>query len=96
MIDATSGMSPASNSPDINPGMAARNTAVAKQTQKAVAALKLQGETIEDMLISLTDQLYLLKPSTSGNKPICLLVSMRSTNLAIAREVLRANAKRLD
>ncbi|MEJ7661423.1 MAG: hypothetical protein WKG07_18440 [Hymenobacter sp.] len=44
MMDATSGMSPAShsNSPAINPGTAAaRNTAVVKQKQKAVVVLKL-------------------------------------------------------
>ncbi|MFD1468448.1 hypothetical protein ACFQ48_09445 [Hymenobacter caeli] len=99
IVDVTSGMSLAShsNSPAINPDTAAAyNTEVVKQKQKAMAALKLQGETIEDILITLTNQLHLIKLSTSGTKFIYLVVNMRDTNLAIAREVLRANASGLD
>ena len=99
VVDATSGMSLAShsNSPSINPDTAAAyNTEVVKQKQKAMAALKLSGETIEDILISLTNQLHLIKLSTTGTKFIYLVVNMRDTNLAVAREVLRANAECLN
>jgi hypothetical protein len=69
---------------------------VVKQKQKAMAALKLGGETIEDILITLTNQLHLLKLNASGTKFIYLVVNMRDTNLAIAREVLRTNAEHIN
>jgi predicted regulator of Ras-like GTPase activity (Roadblock/LC7/MglB family) len=92
VVDVTSGMALAShtNSPSINPETAAAyNTEVVKQKQKAMSALKLTNETIEDILISLTNQLHLIKLNPAGNKFIYLVVNSRETNLAIAREVLR-------
>jgi hypothetical protein len=94
VVDVQSGMALAShsNSPSINPETAAAyNTEVVKQKQKAMSALKLQGETIEDILITLTNQLHLLKLNPSGTKFIYLVVNSRDTNLAIAREVLRSH-----
>jgi hypothetical protein len=94
VVDVQSGMALAShsNTPSINPETAAAyNTEVVKQKQKAMAALKLQGETIEDILITLTNQLHLLKLNPAGTKFIYLVVNSRDTNLAIAREVLRAH-----
>ena len=98
VVDTGSGMSLAShsNAPSINPDTAAAyNTEVVKQKQKAMAALKLTDETIEDILISLTSQLHLLKLLNNGSKFIYLVVSARDTNLAIAREVLRSHAEHL-
>jgi hypothetical protein len=95
VVDVTSGMALAShtNSPSINPETAAAyNTEVVKQKQKAMSALKLTGENIEDILITLTNQLHLLKLNAAGNKFIYLVVNSRETNLAIAREVLRSHA----
>lgn len=94
VVDTNSGMSLAShsNTPSINPDTAAAyNTEVVKQKQKAMAALKLTGEAIEDILITLSNQIHLLK-LTENNKFIYLVVNSRDTNLAIAREVLRAHA----
>jgi predicted regulator of Ras-like GTPase activity (Roadblock/LC7/MglB family) len=99
VVDVTSGMALAShsNSPNINPETAAAyNTEVVRQKQKAMTALKLQSETIEDILITLTTQLHLLKLTPNGNKFIYLVVNSRETNLAIAREVLRATADQLN
>ncbi|GAB3582243.1 roadblock/LC7 domain-containing protein [Hymenobacter daeguensis] len=99
VVDVTSGMALAShsNSPSINPETAAAyNTEVVRQKQKAMTALKLQNETIEDILITLTNQLHLLKLTPNGNKFIYLVVNSRETNLAIAREVLRATADQLN
>ena len=93
VVDVTSGMALAShsNSPAINPETAAAyNTEVVKQKQKAMAALKLQGERIDDILMTLTNQLHLLNVSEDGKKFIYLVVNSRDTNLAIAREVVRA------
>ncbi|MBF9141781.1 roadblock/LC7 domain-containing protein [Hymenobacter properus] len=97
VVDITSGMALAShsNSPAINPETAAAyNTEVVKQKQKAMSALKLTGENIEDILITLTNQFHLIK--LAGNKFIYLVVNSRETNLAIAREVLRSSSANLN
>ena len=99
VVDVTSGvaLSSHSNSPNINPETAAAyNTEVVKQKQKAMSALKLTGERIEDILITLSNQLHLLKLNTDGNKFIYLVVNLRETNLAIAREVLRAHVEEIN
>jgi CRP-like cAMP-binding protein len=99
VVDVTSGMALAShsNSPSINPETAAAyNTEVVKQKQKAMAALKLQGERIDDILISLTNQLHLLNLSEDGKKFIYLVVNSRETNLAIARDVCRQESALLN
>ena len=92
IVDIRSGMTLASHTnSSINPETAAAyNTEVVKQKQKAMQALKLQGENIEDILITLTNQLHLIKLVGDGKKFIYLAVSSRDTNLAIAREVVRA------
>ncbi|WP_460676751.1 hypothetical protein [Hymenobacter coalescens] len=98
IVDTTSGMTLAShsNSPSLNPETAAAyNTEVVKQKQKAMAALKLQGEQIDDILISLTNQLHLINLIDGGKKFIYLAVNARDTNLAIAREVVRAQVELL-
>ena len=99
VVDITSGMALAShsNSPNINPETAAAyNTEVVKQKQKAISALKLSGEKIEDILITLTNQLHLLKLNSEGTKFIYLVVNSRETNLAIAREVLRSHVDEIN
>jgi len=92
VVDISSGMSLASHTnSNINPDTAAAyNTEVVKQKQKAINALKLQGESIDDILITLSNQLHLIKLVGDGKKFIYLAVSSRDTNLAIAREVVRA------
>jgi hypothetical protein len=92
VVDATSGMALAShsNSPNLNPETAAAyNTEVVKQKQKAMLALKLQGERIDDILTTLSNQLHLINVSEDGKKFIYLVVNARDTNLAIARDVCR-------
>ncbi|MBD2723347.1 MULTISPECIES: hypothetical protein [Hymenobacter] len=99
VVDVTSGMALAShsNSPALNPETAAAyNTEVVKQKQKAMSALKLAGEKIEDILITLTNQFHLIKLNSAGNKFIYLVVNSRETNLAIAREVLRSHADEIN
>ena len=99
VVDTQSGMSLAShsNSPAINPDTAAAyNTEVVKQKQKAMSALKLTGESIQDILITLTNQIHLLRLNDNGTKFIYLVVNSRDTNLAIAREVLRNHAGQLN
>ncbi len=96
VVDATSGMALAShtNTPGLNPETAAAyNTEVVKQKQKAMAALKLTGERIDDILISLTNQSHIINLSDDGKKFIYLVVNSRETNLAIARDVCRQEAE---
>ncbi|MBO3271209.1 hypothetical protein [Hymenobacter defluvii] len=96
VVDIQSGMALAShsNTPNLNPETAAAyNTEVVKQKQKAMTALKLTGEKIDDILISLTNQLHLLNITEDGNKFIYLVVNSRDTNLAIARDVCRQAAE---
>lgn len=99
VVDIQSGMALASHSnvPSLNPETAAAyNTEVVKQKQKAMTALKLQGEKIEDMLITLTNQMHLIKLSEDGKKFIYLVANSRDTNLAIARDVVRLGAEQLN
>ena len=98
IVDTQSGMTLAShsNSPTLNPETAAAyNTEVVKQKQKAMAALKLTGETIDDILITLTNQIHLINLADGGKKFIYLAVNSRDTNLAIARDVLRQQSSLL-
>lgn len=74
---------------------AAYNTEVVKAKLKAVQALKL-NQTLQDILLTLTDQLHLLKLSPKGDKFIYLAVNARDTNLAQARQIMKAHSATLN
>jgi predicted regulator of Ras-like GTPase activity (Roadblock/LC7/MglB family) len=74
---------------------AAYNTEVVKAKLKAIAALKL-NQTVQDILLTLTDQLHLLKLSPTGDKFIYLAVNARDTNLAQARQILKTHSATLN
>ena len=77
----------------LNPAKAAaHNAEVIRQKQKALEAMSLTEESIEDVLITLTTQWHLLRLLPGNRHVVHLLVGMRDTNLGIAREVLRAHA----
>ena len=95
IVEVQSGMCLASHSnlASLNPETAAAyNAEVVKQKQKAMGALKLSGEKIDDILITLTTQIHLINLLDDGKKFIYLAASIRDTNLAIARDVLRQQA----
>ncbi|KUG08913.1 hypothetical protein ASU33_07340 [Solirubrum puertoriconensis] len=99
VVDARTGTSLAahSNTASIAPATAAAfNAEVVRQKQKALTALNLIDEHIEDILISLSNQLHLMKLADGGRKFIYLAVSAHNTNLAAAREVLRVQAGQLE
>ncbi|WP_223648891.1 hypothetical protein [Hymenobacter psoromatis] len=76
--------------PSLNPAKAALyNAEVVKQKRQAIKALGLNGEKIEDILITLREQLHLLRLSPDEQRLLYLAVSARDTNLAIARDVLK-------
>ena len=60
---------------------AAYNTEVVKSKLKAITALKL-NQVIQNILLTLTDQLHLLKLSPDGKIFVYLAVNSRDTNLA--------------
>lgn len=68
------------------------NAEVVRQKQRALQALALPNEKIEDILITLREQLHLLRVSQSGKWLLYLIVSPQDTNLAIAREVLKTHS----
>jgi hypothetical protein len=98
VVDVASGISLASHSNSIiNPDTAATfNAEVVKLKQKAMAALQLDDEHLDDILVTLSNQLHLLKLASNGRKFIYLAVQAHTTNLAMAREVLRVQAEQLN
>jgi hypothetical protein len=91
-VDIASGMALASHSnvPSLNPEtVAAYNTEVVKQKLKAMSALKLTDGKMEDILLTLSNQMRLIKLTDDGQKFICLVASTRDTNLTLARDVVQ-------
>ncbi|WBA43956.1 hypothetical protein [Hymenobacter canadensis] len=74
---------------------AAYNTEVVKAKLKAISALKL-NQKVQDILLTLTDQLHLLKLSPEGDKFIYLAVNARDTNLAQARQIMKQYSSTLN
>ena len=95
VIDIESGQALAthSNVPSFSPAKAApHNAEVVRQKRRALEALSLSNEKIEDILITLREQLHLLRVSSDNQRLLYLAVSTHDTNLAIARHVLRAHS----
>ncbi|OUJ75917.1 hypothetical protein BXP70_01105 [Hymenobacter crusticola] len=93
VVDVGSGKTLAShsNSVSINPEIAATyNTEVVRQKQKALTALALEEEQIDEILISLRHQLHLIKLMDAGHTFVYLVVKSSETSLAVAREVVRS------
>ncbi|PJJ53235.1 hypothetical protein [Hymenobacter chitinivorans] len=66
------------------------NAEVVRQTQQLLQALRLTDEHIEDILITLSGQLHLLRLLPDGQRLLYVVVDCRDTNLALARAVMRA------
>lgn len=98
VVDVASGTNLAAHATAaIEPSTAASfNAEVVKLKQKAMAALQLTGECLDDILITLSSQLHLLQLTPDGSRFIYLVVGTQSTNLGIARAVLRAQISQLE
>ena len=98
VVDVETGMPLASHATstdfDIDTA-AAYNTEVVKSKLKAIAALKI-NQVLQDILLTLTDQLHVLKLTPDGSKFVYLAVNSRDTNLAQARLVLKSAAAGLE
>jgi len=92
VVDTETGMPLASHSNiadfDVETA-AAYNTEVIKAKLKAIKALKL-NQKLQDVLLTLTDQLHLIRLSDDTSKFIYLAVNTRDTNLAQARQVIKS------
>lgn len=82
-----------SNVPELVPAKAAPYYAeVVRQKRRAVKALRLSDEKIEDILVTLRRQLHLLRVSHDGRQLLYLIVDGHDTNLAVARAILREHS----
>jgi len=98
VVDVASGTNLAAHfNSTINPDTAATlNAEVVRLKQKAVTALQMGNEQLDDILITLSSQLHLMKLTSDGSKFIYLVVDAHSSNLAMARLVLRVQAEYLN
>jgi hypothetical protein len=93
LVDIESGMTLGlkSNRPEFDLAAAsAYNSEMVKQKMKIMRALNLRT-TFEDMIITLGDQIHVIKMVTPGTF-IYLAADRGSCNLAIARNVVNKNA----
>lgn len=86
VVDYTSGMLLGSAGGGVDLEMAAAgNSEVVKAKMKTMKSLGIAG-SIEDILITLTDQLHIIRPSTSNQGLfIYLVLDKKNSNLALAR-----------
>ena len=87
VVDLESGMTLAakSNRPDFDLAVAsAYNSELVKQKMKIMRALNLKS-SLEDMLLTLTDQFHLIKFLPGGTSFLYLAADRSGTNLAILR-----------
>lgn len=83
--------------PSFDPNLAsAYNLEVVKAKQNALQVLGLASkERIEDILITLTDQIHIIDVSSNGNYFIYLVVDSTKANLGLTRALLAKYKKDL-
>ena len=83
--------------PNFDPNLAsAYNLEVVKAKMNALRILGLEGkEKIEDILITLTDQIHVIDIAPSGNYFVYLVVDSSRANLGITRSLLARYKKDL-
>ena len=89
-VDLESGMTLAAktNRPEFDLGVAsAYNSELVKQKMKIMRALNLKCD-LEDMLLTLSDQIHLIKILPGGTSFLYLAADRGSTNLAILRSAV--------
>jgi len=96
-VDLESGMTLAakSNRPEFDLSVAsAYNSELVKQKMKIMQALNLKS-TLEDMLLTLSDQLHLIKILPRGAGFLYLAADKQGTNLAILRTAVNKHCAAL-
>lgn len=71
----------------------AYNSEIVKQKQKVMAALGIQGD-LEDMIMTLTDQVHVIKLVSDGTF-LYLAAQKEGSNLALVRNAIRNHADEL-
>ena len=97
VVDLDSGMTLAakSNRPEFDLAVAsAYNSELVKQKMKIMKALNLKS-TLEDMLLTLSDQFHLIKFLPGGTSFLYLAVDRAGTNLAIVRNSVAKHVQAL-
>jgi hypothetical protein len=97
-VDLESGMTLAakSNRSEFDLTVAsAYNSELVKQKMKIMKALNLKS-TLEDMVLSLSDQIHVIKLFPGGNSFLYLAADRSSTNLAILRTAINKHTANLD
>lgn len=86
-----------SNDPNFDPNLAsAYNLEVAKAKFNAIRALGIEGkQKLQDILITLTDQIHVIDIAPSGNYFVYLAVDSTKANLGITRSLLAKYKKDL-
>ncbi|MBC7476030.1 MAG: hypothetical protein H7263_17240 [Candidatus Sericytochromatia bacterium] len=93
IVEIDSGMSLGSISkdPNFDPEIAsAYNAEVVKQKVAAMNALGIGDQSVEDILITLSNQIHIIR-LTSDKKHFLYMAAKKETNLAMARSVLKQN-----
>lgn len=99
VVDVATGASLAAHStaPHLDLAAAARFQAGLVQCKhQALAALHLPQEQLQDILITLSSQLHLLQLTGTGQQLVALVVDAQTTNLGLARDILRSQVARLN
>lgn len=100
VVNAESGMSLATKTVDSSFAIevaAAANTEVVRAKNDARRALGLEGSKVEDILITLTTQYHLIRPSAKNPMLfIYLALDRKRANLALARHTLSTAESKLD
>lgn len=93
IVEIESGMSlgSVSKDPSFDPDIAsAYNAEVIKQKMSAMHALGIGDQTVEDILITLSNQIHIMR-LTADKKHFIYMAAKKETNLAMARSVLKQN-----
>lgn len=96
LVDLESGMTlgAKSNRPDFDlPAASAYNSEMVKMKYKTIKALKLKA-TLEDMLLTLSDQIHLIK-MVSDSTFLYLAAERANSNLAIVRNTVNKHVGEL-
>lgn len=99
VAEIKSGMSYHSQSvvADFDPELAsAYNLEVVKAKMNAIKALSLEGQTIDNVMITLTSQIHIIDVSDSGDYFIYLAVDSTKANLGMTKSILNKYKKEIE
>lgn len=98
VAEIKSGMSYYSESvlSDFDPELAsAFNLEVVKAKMNAIKALNLQGQTVDNVMITLTSQIHIIDVSDNGEYFIYLAVDSTKANLGMTKSILNKYKKEI-